>query len=355
MKMISICIITKNDASYLQSMFNNINKQFKDIDYEVVIVDMNSTDETKEISAKYTDKIYDYMEDNVIEARKLALKQCEADWILYLEPDEMVKEFDSEIIREITSSDNNVIGVIEVVNQNTVDGITTSYNIKEERIFNKNSFSFSDDADILIASNEGIEITNKQTGIEVNKVPYTFEKDEAKKKQKIDKKISDLMSKVEENPEEPYNYFLIGMAYKMLNDLEMARGFFLKGLEFPINPNAAYTQIMVVVYGNILLDLEEYEEALLLENVYDLFDGIADFLCLMGQIYLRTGFIAEAIREYTKATNTLGCIEKRSRDIVPNYNLGCIYEVLGDIEIAKKLYARCGDYSKAKERLEQLN
>lgn len=355
MKMITICIITKNDANYLESIFNNIKECFNKIEYEVMIVDMESTDATKDISMKYTEKVYEYDGGNMIEAKKFSIKMCETDWILYIEADEIIKELKEEELIKIMKSEPNNIGVIKVVNHSLVDGINISYIVKEERLFNKNKSILDYRKDQgLISKNNNNKIL-KDINIQFDKLPYIYEKDNEKKQQKIERKISQLNIKIENNPEEPYNYFLMGMAYKMLNDLEMARAFLLKGLELPINPDVAYIQLMVVVYGNILLDLEEYEEALLLENVYDLFDGIADFLCLMGQIYLRTGFIAEAIREYTKATNTLGCIEKRSRDIVPNYNLGCIYEVLGDIEIAKKLYARCGDYSKAKERLEQLN
>lgn len=352
--MMTICIILKNDEKYISNLLNNINEKFNNIDYEVIIVDMASNDRTKEISSTFTEKIYDYDGDNVIEAKKLAVSYSQSENILFLEPDDIINTVDETKLIEILNSDSNIIGTIECVNHNIVGRIDTSYNVSEERYFNKERFHYSKNSESLIPDKD-INIQKVDIGIVVNKMSYIYETDEEKRNIKRNKKFNELEKRIEINPEEPYNFFLLGMAYKMEDDNEMARAYLLRALELPINPNAAYIQLAVVVYGNILLDLELYEEALMLENVYDLFDGIADFLCLMGQIYLRTGFIAEAIREFTKATNTLGCIEKPSRSIVPNYNLGCIYEMMGDIEIARKLYLRCGDYKRAQERLAQLD
>ena len=170
----------------------------------------------------------------------------------------------------------------------------------------------------------------------------------------FNKKIKDLEKKVKENPEDPYRYFQLAMAYKMDGNNEKTRQFLEKALELPVDSDKAYVQLMVVVYGNLLLEMGEYGDALLLENVYDGFEAVADYLCLMGRIYLKTGFLAEAIREFSKALNTFGYIEEGHNSYIPNYYLGCIYEVTCDVEIAKKLYARCGEYRPAKERLLEL-
>ena len=49
------------------------------------------TDKTKEIAAKYTDKIYDYKwDDNFAEARNESIKYATKDWVLILDADEEV-------------------------------------------------------------------------------------------------------------------------------------------------------------------------------------------------------------------------------------------------------------------------
>ena len=52
---ISLCMIVRNEESVLDRCLSGV----KDIADEIIIVDTGSDDETKNIAAKYTDKIYD--------------------------------------------------------------------------------------------------------------------------------------------------------------------------------------------------------------------------------------------------------------------------------------------------------
>lgn len=54
--MISICMIVKNEDKILEECL----KQLYPFGYEIIIVDTGSTDNTKEIALRYTDKGYDY-------------------------------------------------------------------------------------------------------------------------------------------------------------------------------------------------------------------------------------------------------------------------------------------------------
>ena len=53
---ISVCMIVKNEEAVLERCLDSLNG----IAEEIIIVDTGSTDKTKEIAAKYTDKIYDF-------------------------------------------------------------------------------------------------------------------------------------------------------------------------------------------------------------------------------------------------------------------------------------------------------
>ena len=52
---ISLCMIVKNEEEVLERCLNSL----KGLMDEIIIVDTGSTDSTKEIAARYTDKIYD--------------------------------------------------------------------------------------------------------------------------------------------------------------------------------------------------------------------------------------------------------------------------------------------------------
>ena len=53
---ISVCMIVKNEEKVLARCLDSLAGLWE----ELIIVDTGSTDKTKEIAAKYTDKIYDF-------------------------------------------------------------------------------------------------------------------------------------------------------------------------------------------------------------------------------------------------------------------------------------------------------
>ena len=56
MSTISLCMIVKNEENKLDNCLSSI----KNLVDEIVIVDTGSSDKTKDIAKKYTDKIYDF-------------------------------------------------------------------------------------------------------------------------------------------------------------------------------------------------------------------------------------------------------------------------------------------------------
>lgn len=56
MATISLCMIVKNEEQVLARCLDTV----ADLMDEIIIVDTGSTDRTKEIAARYTDKIFDF-------------------------------------------------------------------------------------------------------------------------------------------------------------------------------------------------------------------------------------------------------------------------------------------------------
>lgn len=89
-KKISASMIVKDEENNLSRCI----KSFYNFVDELVIVDTGSSDSTKEIASRYTDKIYDYKweeEDglgNFSAARNYSLSKCTGDYILWMDADE---------------------------------------------------------------------------------------------------------------------------------------------------------------------------------------------------------------------------------------------------------------------------
>lgn len=90
--LVSIVVVTYNRAHFLKDALDSILRQtFKD--YEIILVDDGSTDNTKEIVKQYEGIRYIYQEHGGIsKARNTAVKAAKGKWIATLDSDDLWKE-----------------------------------------------------------------------------------------------------------------------------------------------------------------------------------------------------------------------------------------------------------------------
>ena len=106
---ITLCMIVKNEEKILGRCLSCL-WDFMD---EIVIVDTGSTDKTKEIAAKYTDKIYDFQwVDDFAAARNFAFSKATGDYIYSADADETLDEINRERFRLLKE---NLLPEIEIV------------------------------------------------------------------------------------------------------------------------------------------------------------------------------------------------------------------------------------------------
>ena len=89
---ISVIVVTYNRAHYIRDALDSIKRQtFKD--YEIIVVDDGSTDNTKEVLASYGGIRYIYQEHGEIsKARNTAVRAAKGKWIATLDSDDLWKE-----------------------------------------------------------------------------------------------------------------------------------------------------------------------------------------------------------------------------------------------------------------------
>lgn len=84
MSTLSIIVITRNEAHNLPRCLDSV--PFAD---EIVIVDSQSTDGTREVARRYTDKVFDLPWQGFGQAKQAALDRASCDWVLSLDADEV--------------------------------------------------------------------------------------------------------------------------------------------------------------------------------------------------------------------------------------------------------------------------
>jgi glycosyltransferase involved in cell wall biosynthesis len=90
--LISIIMATYNRAAYIEEALESIKRQtFRD--FEIIVVDDGSTDDTREIMKKYEDARYIYLDHvGIAGARNTAVKVARGKWIAFLDSDDLWME-----------------------------------------------------------------------------------------------------------------------------------------------------------------------------------------------------------------------------------------------------------------------
>ena len=101
--MISVCIITKNQSKNIKECL----KRLTPLDYEIIVVDTGSTDNTKDIALEYTDKVFDYKWcDDFSAARNFSIGKATQDYVLIIDSDEFLTEFNKTELEDLIKNNN---------------------------------------------------------------------------------------------------------------------------------------------------------------------------------------------------------------------------------------------------------
>lgn len=102
---ISLCMIMRNDGKTLRRCLNSV----RGLVNEIIIVDTGSTDNSIDIAREYGAKITkDPWQDDFARPRNIGIKQATGDWILIMDPDEMILRKNHTQIRWLTRAKNAV-------------------------------------------------------------------------------------------------------------------------------------------------------------------------------------------------------------------------------------------------------
>ena len=125
---ISLCMIVKNEEKVLARCLDSI----ADLMDEIIIVDTGSTDATKEIAARYTDRIYDFeWVEDFSAARNFSFSKATRDYIYTADADEVLDEENRQRFRELKEL---LLPEIEIVQMKYCNQLSqgTAYNFDEE-------------------------------------------------------------------------------------------------------------------------------------------------------------------------------------------------------------------------------
>ena len=349
---ISVCIIAKNEEKYIETCL----KSLCHYDWEIIVTDTGSSDKTLEIARKYTSSIYHFdWNNNFSDARNYCIAQASNPWVLnidcdeYLENQESAEELLSKLLPLLSAPEN--LGMIHIRNPLAASQHMASVE-PVARLFHKAYYHYEGNVhEQPLPIRKDMSPKYADTPLEFYHAGYA---DESILKQKATRNIQLLQEALQKDSDNPYLWQQLGQCYYVQKKYEQALQAFDHGLSFDVDPRLQYVQNMVEAYGYCLLELKQYPQALQLQNIYDEFCCHADFVFLMGLIYMNNGFFSEAITEFLNATTIKNHSVSGINSYLAFYNAGIIYECLGQKEDALRYYRKCKNYEPALQRISSL-
>ncbi len=354
---ISVCIIGKNEEKHIEKCLEPLTHY----PFEIIYVDTGSTDRTKELAAKYTDKIYDFeWIGDFSAARNYSLSKASHNYVLVLDCDEYLIELDlDELSKAIETHPRSSVG--SIMRKSFAD---TQYgkNYSEERIdrlFHKRNFHY-----IYLIHEQVADIRTNYTDYErydmplvVDHVGYIGTDDE--KRIKAERNNALLFKEIERDPTEPYFYFQVAQSYNLIGDYENAYIYYKKAFELPLILDNLWVHVMANNFINVMVQTGRADEALALYTpVYNDYAHSQQFLCSMGALYLNQTppQPLKAMMEFVKALQCTPESESEDYSGMALFSMGFANELLGNLPAAASFLMKSAEkgYPLALEKLKDL-
>lgn len=363
--MITACIITRNQQDKLKKCLQHLKKY----NIEIVVVDTGSVDDTKNIAKEYTEYVFDFpWENDFAKARNFAIEKAPSNLILSIDSDEYVTALNVAEIEQLMSKNVNDVGQITLTNIFNADEIRMNDELLG-RIFDRRYCHYVGRIHEQIECKNGQEHSFFFTSTHILHDGYLLDDEERAKKternirilkDELEMFLSEYegkdLTKMPLSVQNRAGYILyqLGKSYYMKHDYKTAAEYFDLGLSFDLNDKLGYVIDMVETYGYALINSGQVKKALALINLIDTFGNSADFRFLLGVIYMNNEKYDEAVEQFVMATTFSKSKVRGVNSYLAYYNIGVIYECLGDRIRAIKYYKKCNNYKPANNRLRIL-
>ena len=347
---ISVCIIAKNEEKNIERCLKSIYKH----PFEIIVVDTGSTDNTKELAVGYADKVLDFpWAEDFSAARNFSIQQASHDWILVIDCDEWITKIDYNKLQKLIQLYPHAIGRLKRDNLCYDQNRQTLHSEDlVERLFNRRLYEYEGSIHEQVVKKDRTQAYGMEIPLWVTHVGYHGTPEEIAAKS--ERNLRMLKTALEADPNDPYLYYQLGESYMLVGDYESAYSYYDQGFYLDVDETLEYVQLMIVSYGYSMLYTDRVEKALSIANVYDAFCDNADFVFMMGNIYLKARLNEQALHEFLKATTLKKHYDEGTNSYRAYHNIGCIYEAYGQYDEARKYYQKAGDYPLSVQRLNNL-
>lgn len=362
---LSVCIITKNESAKLEHCLEALSVHLNG-DHDVVVVDTGSSDDSVEVAARMIgeDHVYHFEWcDDFAAAKNYAISKAAFDEVLVLDTDEYIEVLDHNSIEGFFDKTPDGLGLVCRINHFFYGDENRTFTEWIPRIFSRKIYRYEGRIhEQLVRIEEKRADSPKDERVQLKVVMdhdgYKLDKDSMLKKARrnADLLIAELdeLKKIDDKAHIPYVLYQLGKSYYFAGEYAKASEYFGEALGYDLDEHLEYVIDMVSSYGYSLINSGQEEVALGLEGVFETFSHDADYLFVMGLIYMKNALFEKAIDAFLLATGRPAARIAGVNDQLAYYNIGVIYECLGKKSQAVEYYSKCEGYEPAKRQLESL-
>lgn len=332
---ISVCIIAKDEEKHIEECL----KRLQPYGFEIIVTDTGSTDRTKEIAAKYADKVLDFAWiDDFSAARNFCAENASNNWIMALDCDEYLNKVDMKILRMLMQKCPRHTGVIRLKNIVMKNEKEMGYGVDDVvRFYNRNYYSF------VSAIHEQVTIKDesKREGamqcflmpVEVIHHGYALSPEEMQVKQTRNLQL--LYKQIELGTDDPYLYFQAGQSEYILGNLEQAIYLYQKGLAMGPGVDKIYVQMMIMSLAKAYHKLNRMEEAVEVMEYYASECKTAKYTYTHASVLYASGQVLKALLLYVKTT-TMPDVDTLGEELMYCYErIIQLYKNMNDLKMAE--------------------
>lgn len=297
MKLLSLCMIVKNEEKLLSRCLESV----KTLVDEIIIVDTGSTDQTKAIAQEYTEHVYDFIWINdFAAARNESLKYATGKWILILDADEYIEQYNHEELRKLLSSrpeQKPEVFLLNILNL-LGDGYDETQVLKSQgaRLFANNGLIYYRQPlhEQLTCDNE--ELTLQSLSFTIYHTGYTSSVVSEKEKSARNMAILEQMKPDQES--DPYYQFVLGNEHKSLDQKQTAMQCYYRSYE-KSRPTDAWYHYLLTSLISLELQTSNFEQAHThIKQGLSAAPDSVDYHCLNGLLLEELGFLNNAAEHY---------------------------------------------------------
>ena len=327
MATISLCMIVKNEEKVLARCLDSV----RELMDEIIIVDTGSQDRTKEIAARYTDKLFDFTWiGDFSAARNFAFSKATCDYIYSADADEVLDQENQEKFRNLKEALVPEVEIVQMYYGNQLS-FGTVYNFDRElrpKLFKRlRSFQWIEPVHETVRLLPVVY----DSDIEITHLP---EQSHAGRDLKI---FGDMTARGEELSSRLFDFyarelFISGAA----SDFAQTEEYFTK-----IADSGETTQDQLKAALCIVVKAAALREDYLKMYRYAMKDiaseGVSEVCCQLGQYYMeRKEYQEAAIWFYNAAYEAQSVLDIRCNKEIPLEGLAKCYEVMGMEEQAQQ-------------------